>query len=314
MSSLQTYTFEGQLDVRTIIDDKGEPLFVAKDIAVALGYKEPTMAISQHCTKGIDAQSFRKQALRGQGMPGAYLAELKNLHPQTVLIREPDVYALIFGSRLATAEKFKTWVFEEVLPSIRKTGTYNATPNNSITISDVQNIVVNTIKSEFDFRNKEFENNLITKLKEEFRPRIKFGDYAEKKVSNAYDIDEVVKMLHPELPQFTHYALKEKLYNFLRDYRFIDRKSTFPTTRGVKEKIVGIEAIPLCYNKPDEAVGKSIKTVIYEEYLNDLGYTFIQFVNAENDSKINLLNKVAEDHDREVFADTIEIPYSVTLN
>lgn len=95
---------------RTIIDDKGEPLFVAKDIAVALGYKEPATAISQHCTKGIDAQSFRKQALRGQGGPGAYLTEIKDLHPQTVLIREFDIIKLIKNSKIVTLDFKKRFI------------------------------------------------------------------------------------------------------------------------------------------------------------------------------------------------------------
>jgi prophage antirepressor-like protein len=306
MSSLQTYTFDGQLNVRTIIDDKGEPLFVAKDVAVALGYKNTVAAISQHCTKGITVQSFQKQALVAGGASDTTPIEIKDLQPQTTLIREPDVYALIFGSKLATAEKFKTWVFEEVLPSIRKTGSYGQTQNPTPIMS---NNLLSTIANELTSMRIKIDD-----LEKKVKPHtIKFGDYAEKKVSNAYDIDEVVKMLHPELPQFTHYALKEKLYNFLRDYRFIDRNGTFPTTRGVKENIVGIEVVPICY-KLDEVVGKSIKSVIYEEHLNDLCYTFIKFINAESESKINLLNKVADDHDKEVFIDTIEVPYLVTLN
>lgn len=303
MSNLVPFNFEDKFEINTIIKND-KPHFLARAVASALGYANASQAYQLHCKSLI---LFNSLELRE--------SNFQNPHPKgEYFILEPDVYRLITKSTKPEAERFEKWLFEEVLPSIRKTGAYNATPNNSITISDVQNIVVNTIKSEFDFRNKEFENSLITKLKEEFRPRIKFGDYAEKKVSNAYDIDEVVKMLHPELPQFTHYALKEKLYNFLRDYHFIGRNSTFPTTRGVKEKIVGIEVVPICYNKPDEVVGKSIKSVIYEEHLNDLCYTFIQFVNAENESKMNLLNKVAEDHDRDAFTDTIEVPYLVTLN
>ncbi len=107
MKTLVPFSFES-FNVRVITDDNGEMLFVAKDAAEALEYKDPTTAIKSHC-KGV-----------------------QELHPlQTAggtqnvrVIGEPDLYRLIAGSTLPSAERFEKWLFEEVLPSIRKTGGY----------------------------------------------------------------------------------------------------------------------------------------------------------------------------------------------
>lgn len=95
-------------EVRVVIRE-GEPWFVAKDVADALGYAKPRDAIASHC-KGA--------AFHGVLTSGG--------QQDMQIIRERDVYALIFRSTLPAAEKFADWVFDEVLPSIRKTGSYNA--------------------------------------------------------------------------------------------------------------------------------------------------------------------------------------------
>lgn len=96
----------GSKEVR-VVTREGEPWFVAKDVAETLGYARPRDAIASHC-KGA--------AFHGLLTPGG--------QQDMQIISERDVYALIFKSNLPSAEKFADWVFEEVLPSIRKTGTY----------------------------------------------------------------------------------------------------------------------------------------------------------------------------------------------
>lgn len=105
-SPVSPFAFEGK-PVRVIEDDKGNPLFVAKDVAEILGYKEPGLAVRTHCKGGV------KHTLPTNG------------GPQTLtLIPESDVYRLIIRSKLPAAEKFEKWIMEEVLPTIRKTGKY----------------------------------------------------------------------------------------------------------------------------------------------------------------------------------------------
>jgi len=91
-----------------IIQEEDELLFVAIDIASALGYKRPNDAIQQHCKGAV-----KHRPLQTHG-------GIQNLR----VIYEPDLYRLIVGSQLASAQKFEAWIFEEVLPAIRKTGSY----------------------------------------------------------------------------------------------------------------------------------------------------------------------------------------------
>lgn len=91
-----------------IIADGDKYLFCAKDVAVALGYKDAVNAIKAHC-KGV----VKRHLLSTGG------SQLSNF------ISEGDVYRLITHSKLPTAEKFESWVFDEVLPKLRRTGAYN---------------------------------------------------------------------------------------------------------------------------------------------------------------------------------------------
>lgn len=98
-------------NVRTI-EINGEPWFVGKDVAESLGYINPTKAMQDH----IDKEDLTfNETLKLSRQTGAWL------------INESGVYALIFGSKLPNAKKFKHWVTSEILPAIRKTGTYSIT-------------------------------------------------------------------------------------------------------------------------------------------------------------------------------------------
>lgn len=100
----------GQVRTTTI---NGEPWFVGKDVADILGYSNPRDAISKH-VDDEDKGVANCDTLGGR---------------QTLsIINESGLYALIIGSKLPTAKKFKHWVTSEVLPSIRKTGSYTADP------------------------------------------------------------------------------------------------------------------------------------------------------------------------------------------
>ncbi|MFA1682518.1 BRO-N domain-containing protein [Achromobacter dolens] len=100
---------EFNFSVRTVEID-GEVYLVGKDVALALGYADTVNAIKQHC-KGV-AKHHPLQTAGG-------MQEVR-------ILAEGDVYRLIVNSRLPSAEKFEAWVFDEVLPTIRKTGRYSA--------------------------------------------------------------------------------------------------------------------------------------------------------------------------------------------
>ena len=90
-----------------VIEENGKYLFCGADVARALGYVKPQNAISAHC-KG----ALKRGTLTDRGMQ------------QLLFIPEGDVYRLIIHSKLPSAERFERWVFDEVLPSIRKHGAY----------------------------------------------------------------------------------------------------------------------------------------------------------------------------------------------
>lgn len=97
-------------DIRTV-DQNGEPWFVGKDVAQALGYAKPENALSSH----VDEQDKTTTLIQGDG---------SNYKSKTTIINESGLYSLIFSSKLEGAVRFKRWVTSEVLPQIRKTGGY----------------------------------------------------------------------------------------------------------------------------------------------------------------------------------------------
>ena len=112
MNELQVFSNPEFGQVRTLTIEE-EPWFVGKDVAVALGYGNPRDALRKHIE---DEDKGVSQIATPSG-------------EQTMtIINESGLYALIFGSKLESAKRFKRWVTHEVLPAIRKTGTYSITP------------------------------------------------------------------------------------------------------------------------------------------------------------------------------------------
>lgn len=123
MNEVKIFNNEEFGQVRSIIID-GEPWFVGKDIATALGYARPTDAARNNTDSEDKGVSEIATPSGTQKM---------------LIVNESGLYSLIFGSKLESAKKFKRWVTSEVLPSIRKTGTYSNTdiPKESIPVGEV---------------------------------------------------------------------------------------------------------------------------------------------------------------------------------
>ena len=109
MNKIQVFQNQEFGAIRTISNEQGEPMFCAKDVCDALGYKKVSNAIALHVDKG--------DALK-QGTPTTSGIQ------QMIYLNESGLYALILASKLPTARRFKHWVTSEVLPSIRKQGGY----------------------------------------------------------------------------------------------------------------------------------------------------------------------------------------------
>lgn len=109
MNELKIFNSEEFGDIRTVTINE-DPWFVGKDVAEALGYSKARNAISAH----ISDEDKKDAPIQGT------LGGTQNM----TIINESGLYALIFGSKLESAKRFKRWVTSEVLPAIRRTGAY----------------------------------------------------------------------------------------------------------------------------------------------------------------------------------------------
>lgn len=121
MNELQIFNSEEFGDIRTVTIEN-EPWFVGKDVAEALGYSNSRKALSDH-VHDDDKGVTKCDTLGGK--------------QDLTIINESGLYALIFGSKLESAKRFKHWVTSEVLPAIRKTGAYQK-PMSPVEIMRIQ--------------------------------------------------------------------------------------------------------------------------------------------------------------------------------
>ena len=131
--------------IRTISNEQGEPMFCAKDVALALGYKKPENAIVQH----VDGDDSLKQGV----------IDSRGRKQLTTFINESGLYSLILSSKLESAKRFKRWVTGEVLPAIRKQGGYIVTKEGE-SEKEVMARALEIVKNTLQQRNEE-----IAKLK-----------------------------------------------------------------------------------------------------------------------------------------------------
>ena len=109
MNALKIYENAEFGQIRTV-EINGEPWFIAKDITQSLGFGNPRQAISSH----VDEEDKGVTIMDTLGGP-----------QEMTIINESGMYSLILGSRIESAKRFKHWITSEVIPSIRKTGSYN---------------------------------------------------------------------------------------------------------------------------------------------------------------------------------------------
>jgi len=109
MNNVVAFKFE-QHSVRTVIDDLGEPWWVAKDICGVLGHSQPSRVVA-----GLDEDEVKK----------VHLLDARGCKQEMIIVSESGTYALIIRSNKPQAKLFRKWITSEVLPTIRKTGRYD---------------------------------------------------------------------------------------------------------------------------------------------------------------------------------------------
>jgi prophage antirepressor-like protein len=210
-------TDEEQLmnDVRTI-DIDNEIWFVANDVAKILGYAKPNNAISTHCKE----KGTLKQGILTQGGM-----------QEMILINEPNVYRLIIKSQLPSAEKFENWLFEEVIPSIRKKGFYG-----KIDRTQLPNFIIR-YKDNFH----KLPNNYFSVISEMFA---RLYIELEKVGYSIPDKGISGKLLMPDISVGKGFAkfLRENNSQFFDTHRSYTH--TFPDGREVEANMYHIDALP----------------------------------------------------------------------
>ena len=227
MNELQIFKNEQFGEVRTLlIEDK--PYFVGKDVASALGYKNTTVALQDN----IDTED--KGVTKVSTLGG---------DQDTVVINESGLYALVFGSRLETAKKFKHWVTSEILPSIRKHGAY-MTPETleaAILNPDTMIKILTELKAE-----RETTKFLQAKAKED-KPKVLFAEALEVSSSSIL-IGELAKLLKQNGVDIG----QNRLFSWMRDNGYLMTRGesrNMPTQYSMDLELMEIRVRTI--NNPD---------------------------------------------------------------
>ena len=171
MNEIMIFTSTEFGEIRTL-KENNKVLFCGSDITKALGYGNASAALNRHC-KGIT----KRDTLTNGGIQAL------------LFITEGDVYRLIAHSRLPSAERFESWIFDEVLPTIRKTGGYVA--NEDVFVETYLPFADEPIKQLF-----RIQCRVINQLNERIRkdePKVKFADHVSDS-TNLIDVNKMAKL------------------------------------------------------------------------------------------------------------------------
>ena len=176
--------------IRTVTIEN-EPWFVGKDVAEVLGYTNPSKALADH----VDTEDkLNNETLLSLGQRGGWL------------INESGLYSLILSSKLPKAKKFKRWVTSEVLPAIRKTGSYNLPDFN------------NPAEAARAWAKEYEEKQKALAQVSEMKPKAEFYDDVTGS-TDTIDIGSVAKVLN--IPNMG----RNKLFSFLRENKILNKRN-----------------------------------------------------------------------------------------
>jgi anti-repressor protein len=218
LNDLQIFSNPAFGDIRTI-EENGNVLFCAYDVAYALGYSVPRKAVYDHC-KGV----LKRNAPTAGG-----LQELS-------FLSEPDVYRLISKSQLPSAEKFEAWIFEEVLPSIRKHGAY-------MTPAAIEKVLLNPdtiIQLATQLKDEQEKRKAAESKIEADKPKVLFADSVAGSRTSIL-IRDLAKMIS----QNGHEIGEKRLFQWLRENGYLISKSgrdyNSPTQRSMELGVMEVK-------------------------------------------------------------------------
>ena len=178
MNNLKIFENNDFGELRTITDENGNPWFVGKDVAKALGFTNTRDAIRTHVfeeDKGVD------------------LVDTLGGRQKMTVVNESGLYALVFGSQLKDAKKFKHWVTSEVLPAIRKHGAYMTDGVIERTLTDPDYLIMLAT----NLKEERAKRALAEAENEKNKPKVLFAD-AVSASSRSCLMGELAKMISQE--------------------------------------------------------------------------------------------------------------------
>lgn len=235
-NTITPFDYAGQ-QVRTV-EEHGRILFCGRDVATVLGYANPNDALAKHC----------------KGVAKRYPLETPGGVQQIRFITEGDLYRLIAHSKLETAQQFETWVFDEVLPAIRKHGMY-ATPSTvEAMLADPDSMikVLETLKAE------RARNHQLTAQVEEAKPKVLFADAVTTSKTSIL-VGEMAKILKSNGVNIG----QNRFFTWLRENEYlIKRKGTdwnMPTQRAMEMGLFEIKETVIQHADGHTTINKTPK-------------------------------------------------------
>lgn len=233
MNDIQKYTNDEFGTIRTVEED-GNVLFCGSDVAHAIGYKRPNDALKQHCRSG--ATAFHRPIVDQLGR-----------EQQARFITEGDLYRLIASSKLPSAQKFESWVFDEVLPSIRKQGGY-MTARADETPEQIMDRALMLAKDTMDRQKREIA---------ELRPKALFADAVAASDGTCL-IGELAKMMR----QNGVHVGQNRLFEWLRRDGFLGKTGSnrnVPTQMAMERGLFRIKETAVTHSDGHVSISRTAK-------------------------------------------------------
>lgn len=239
MTDLQIFNSPEFGAIRTIEKD-GEPWFVGKDVAAALGYERPTKAILDHVDdEDKDEVPIQDSIGRSQNTP---------------IINESGLYSLVLSSKLPTAKKFKRWITSEVIPSIRKHGAY-MTPDK---LEEVLLKPDTLIQLAQNLKAEQEKRRALEAKVETDEPKVLFADSVEAAKTSIL-IGELAKLLKQNGINIG----QNRLFQWLRQNGYLIRRQgsdyNMPTQRAMEMGLFEIKETTITHSDGHIHVSKTPK-------------------------------------------------------
>lgn len=228
MNDIQIFNNPDFGEVRTL-EENSTVLFCGSDVAKALGYSNPRDALSRHC-KGV----VKRDTPTESGIQ------------EMSFIPEPDLYRLVFSSKLPTAEKFTDWVTSEVLPTIRRHGMY-ATPD---TVEKMLADPDTTIKLLETIKQERAARQALEAQAEADKPKVLFADAVSASHTSIL-VGDLAKLLRQNGVDIG----QNRLFRFLRDNGYLcshGERYNLPTQRSMDRGWFQVKETTI--NQPDGSI------------------------------------------------------------